>query len=78
MHQRSACDHVDRRRTRGEVDAYAWRRGRPRPANDSWIAAIALTHGLPVATSNVKDFEDYVEHEGLVLFSALPGDPALD
>lgn len=54
----------------GEMDAYALRRGRPRPANDTWIAAVALTHGLPVATLNTRDFEDFVEHEGLELLSA--------
>jgi predicted nucleic acid-binding protein len=25
----------------------------------------ALTYGLPLATLNVKDFEDFGEHEGL-------------
>jgi predicted nucleic acid-binding protein len=28
-------------RTWGQISAYAIRRGRPRPANDSWIAACA-------------------------------------
>ena len=35
----------------GQVAARARRRGRPRPANDSWIAACCLAHGLPLATS---------------------------
>ena len=29
----------------------------PRPANDTWIAATALTHGLVVVTRNIRDFE---------------------
>ena len=56
-------------RTWGQISAYAIRRGRPRPANDSWIAACALTYGLPLATLNAKDFEDFAEHEGLTLIS---------
>ncbi|WP_181782102.1 type II toxin-antitoxin system VapC family toxin [Pseudonocardia pini] len=51
----------------GEITAYAARRGRPRPQNDSWIAATCLAYGLPLATLNVKDFSDFAEHEGLVL-----------
>jgi hypothetical protein len=34
----------------GQISAYAVRRGQPRPANDSWIAACTLTYGLPLAT----------------------------
>lgn len=55
--------------TWGQISASAIRRGRPRPANDSWIAACALTYGLPLATLNVKDFEDFVTHEGLTLIT---------
>ena len=51
----------------GEITAYAQRRGRPRPINDSWIAACCLTYDLPLATLNRTDFEDYAEHEGLRL-----------
>lgn len=29
----------------------------PRPAEDAWIAATALVHGLVVVTRNVADFE---------------------
>lgn len=43
------------------------KRGRPRPVNDSWIAAVCLTYELPLATRNVKDFEDY---EGLEIITA--------
>jgi toxin FitB len=49
----------------GEISAYATRRGRPRPQNDSWIAACCLVYDLPLATLNVKDFADFAEHEGL-------------
>jgi predicted nucleic acid-binding protein len=52
-------------RTWGEISAYATRRGRPRPQNDSWIAACCLTYDLPLATLNVKDFADFAEYEGL-------------
>jgi predicted nucleic acid-binding protein len=41
--------------------------GRPRPANDTWIAACALANGLPLATLNTKDFKDFAEHGGLNL-----------
>ena len=53
----------------GEITAYAARRSRPRPINDSWIAACCLTYELPLATLNTTDFEDYAEHEGLQLIS---------
>jgi predicted nucleic acid-binding protein len=49
----------------GEISAYATRRGRPRPQNDSWIAACCLVYDLPLATLNLKDFADYAEYEGL-------------
>jgi predicted nucleic acid-binding protein len=54
-------------RTWGEIAGYATRRGRPRPVNDTWVAACCLTFGLPLATLNVSDFQDFVDHEGLVL-----------
>jgi predicted nucleic acid-binding protein len=53
----------------GQLQAYAQLRGRPRPVNDSWIAACCLSRNLPLATFNVKDFTDFAEHEGLVLIS---------
>jgi toxin FitB len=37
------------------------------PANDSWIAACCLAHQFPLATFNIKDFEDFAEHDGLHL-----------
>jgi toxin FitB len=51
----------------GEISAHATRRGRPRPQNDTWIAACCLAYDLPLATLNVKDFRDFAEHEGLIL-----------
>jgi len=53
----------------GRISAKARRRGRPRPANDSWIAACCLAHQFPLATFNAKDFEDFAEHDGLRLVS---------
>jgi toxin FitB len=49
----------------GEIQAYAQLRGRPRPANDSWIAACCLVRDVPLVTLNTKDYIDFVEHEGL-------------
>jgi predicted nucleic acid-binding protein len=40
---------------------------RPRPVNDTWIAACCLVRALPLASLNVKDFADFAEHEGLQL-----------
>src|ERR1700733_10754685 len=40
----------------GEIQGNAHLRGRPRPVNDSWIAACCLAHDLPLATFNTKDF----------------------
>lgn len=54
-------------RTWGQISADAIQRGRPRPANDTWIAACALAYGLPLATLNAKDFKDFAEHGGLNL-----------
>ena len=48
----------------GEIQAYAQLRGRPRPANDSWIAAGCLVRDVPLVTFNTKDYIDFVEHEG--------------
>jgi predicted nucleic acid-binding protein len=53
--------------TWGEIQARGQHRGRPRPVNDSWIAACCLIERLPLATLNTKDFEDFAAHEGLVL-----------
>lgn len=58
-------DEVSRRW--GTICARARIRGRARPVNDSWIAATCLVNGLTLATLNVKDFIDYVEHDNLEL-----------
>jgi predicted nucleic acid-binding protein len=57
----------------GELQARAQHRGRPRPDNDTWIAACCLVHGLPLATFNGKDFVDFAAHEGLQLVDAGSG-----
>ena len=54
-------------RTWGSLQARAQRVGRPRPANDTWIAACCLVREHPLATVNVKDFAHFAEHEGLQL-----------
>jgi toxin FitB len=48
----------------GQLQARAQQRGRPRPQNDTWIAACCLVDDLPLATLNLKDF---AEHDGLTL-----------
>jgi toxin FitB len=59
--------------TWGELQARAQVRGRPRPANDTWIAACCLVRGVPLATFNVKDYADIAAHDGLNLIDAGPG-----
>jgi predicted nucleic acid-binding protein len=54
----------------GEIMTAAQRRGRPRPLNDSRIAACCIEAGLPLLTLNRRDFADFAEHEGLVLLGA--------
>jgi len=61
---------ADVARTWGEIVGYAERRGRPRPVNDSWIAACCLTHRLPLATLNAADFQDYADYEGLQIITS--------
>jgi predicted nucleic acid-binding protein len=51
--------------TWGRLSAAAIRRGRPRPVNDMWVAACCLAYELPLATLNLKDYEDFREHHGL-------------
>jgi len=51
----------------GQLQARAQQRGRPRPQNDTWIAACCLVDDLPLATLNAKDFADFAEHDGLSL-----------
>jgi predicted nucleic acid-binding protein len=54
----------------GQLTVEAERRGRARPINDTWIAACCLVADLPLATLNLKDFEDFAEHDGLQLIRA--------
>jgi len=49
----------------GALRARAAARGRPRPANDMWIAACRLVNRVPLATFNVKDSEDFAQYDGL-------------
>ena len=51
----------------GEIQAHARLRGRPRPINESWIAACCIARELPLATFNIKNYADFAEHEGLEL-----------
>jgi len=51
----------------GILSADGKQRGRSHPINDTWIAACCLAEGLPPATLNNKDFNDFAEHHGLVL-----------
>lgn len=53
--------------TWGSLSAAAIQRGRPRPVNDTWVAACCLAYQLPLATLNLKDFKDFAEHHGLRL-----------
>jgi len=54
----------------GEITAGAQRRGRPRPFNDTWIAACCIEGELPLLTLNRRDFQDFAEHDGLMLLGA--------
>ena len=51
----------------GQLSVAAERRGRARPINDTWIAACCMVADLPLATLNVKDFDDFAEYDGLRL-----------
>jgi predicted nucleic acid-binding protein len=52
-------------RTWGSLAAAADERGRPRPQNDMWIAAVCLTYDIPLATLNLKDYSDFEGYHGL-------------
>jgi hypothetical protein len=49
----------------GRLSAAAIQRGRPRPVNDMWVAACCLAYEVPLATLNLKDYEDFKEHHRL-------------
>ena len=53
--------------TWGRISAAAKRRGRSIADNDTWIAASCIARGLPLATRNVKHFEDFATYDGLQL-----------
>ncbi|HEX4656649.1 MAG TPA: hypothetical protein VH307_04635 [Streptosporangiaceae bacterium] len=44
-------------------------RGRPRPQNDTWIAACCLRYGVPLLTLNTADFSDFATRHDLVLLA---------
>jgi predicted nucleic acid-binding protein len=54
----------------GRLSAAAIQRGRPRPVNDMWIAACCLAYEVPLATLNLKDYDDFKEHHGLRILGA--------
>ena len=54
----------------GRLSAAAIHRGRPRPVNDMWIAACCLAYEVPLATLNLKDYEDFKEHHRLRILGA--------
>jgi len=51
----------------GGPSAAAAQRGRPCPANGTWVAARRLACQLPLATLNLRDFRDVAEYHGLRL-----------
>ena len=55
-------------RTWAQLAAGAQRRGRPRPQNDTWVAACCVRHRLGLVTMNRRDFVDF-ERDGLILLS---------
>ena len=57
----------DTARTWGRIQGRAMARGRRRPQNDTWIAAVCLVRELPLLTQNQTDFADYADQEGLRL-----------
>ncbi len=54
-------------RTWGQLAARAQLRGRPRPQNDTWVAATCIQLQVGLVTLNQKDFVDFATHEGLDL-----------
>jgi predicted nucleic acid-binding protein len=58
----------------GTLSADGHLRGRHRPQNDTWVAAVALTHGLPLATLNIRDYADTEANHGLRLIRPRPGE----
>ncbi len=54
MHILEGSEDVARRW--GVITGEALRSGRPLPANDAWVAACCLEHGVPLATLNVRHY----------------------
>jgi predicted nucleic acid-binding protein len=44
------------------------------PQNDTWIAACAIRHGIPLLTLNRRDFAAFAEHDALALLANERGD----
>jgi len=59
-----ACDAVTARHY-GQIKERLRSKGRPIPENDIWIAAVAVQHGLPLATRD----EHFQEVEGILVES---------
>jgi toxin FitB len=51
----------------GQLAGRAQLRGRPRPQNDTWVAACCVHHGIGLVTLNHRDFADFAEHDSLLL-----------
>ncbi len=49
------------------LTAAARKRGRPRPANDTWVAACCHANEVALLTYNRDDFEDFWRYDGLML-----------
>jgi toxin FitB len=50
-----------------ELAGAAQLRGRPRPQNDTWIAACRVRYQVPLVTLNTADFSDFATRHGLLL-----------
>ena len=59
-------------RTWGQLSARAQLRGRPRPQNDTWVAATCIQLDVGLVTLNRKDFADFARHENLDLLGPTP------
>jgi len=57
--------------TWGRLAAAARQRGRPRPVNDTWIAACCITDDVTLLTLNHRDFEDFARHDRLLLLDGM-------
>ena len=53
-----------------KLSAAAETRGRPRPVNDTWVAACCLAADVPLVTYNRADFEDFRQYHGLRMLPA--------